>query len=68
VTVLRQQRLVQPKRMPQLHKFAGRRAFPKHLLDRIARHDVDHQKYQRQNQPKRRQSKQKSLQEMPRHH
>jgi hypothetical protein len=54
--------------MPQLHKFAGRRAFPKHLLDRIARHDVDHQKYQRQNQPKRRQSKQKSLQEMPRHH
>ncbi len=41
--------------MAQLRKFAGRGAFAQHLLDRIAGHDVNHQEYEGQHQPERRQ-------------
>ena len=37
--------------MTQLDDFAGSRAFAEHLFHRIARHDVNHQKDQRENEP-----------------
>jgi hypothetical protein len=42
--------------MPQLRYRARRSAFAQHLLHRIARHEMNHQEYQRQHQPQRRQS------------
>ena len=65
--VLRQQRLIQPQRMSQLHDFTRSGAFAKHLLDRIPWHDVNHQEYQRQNEPQCRKRKQEALQEVARH-
>jgi len=38
-----------------------------HLLDGIARHDMKHQKYERENEPEGRQSKKESLEEAAEH-
>jgi len=43
MAVLNEVLLVEIQSMPQLSYFAGRGAFAKHLLDRIAGNDVNHQ-------------------------
>jgi hypothetical protein len=54
VAILREQRLIEAKRVTQLHDFTGGRAFTEHLLDGIARDNVDHQENEREDEPKRR--------------
>jgi hypothetical protein len=65
--VLHVQRQVEPQCVTQLHQLSGRRALTEHLLDRIARHDVNHQKHKRQHKPERRQHEQETLEKMSRH-
>ena len=67
VAVLRQQRLVEAKRMSQLHDLTGCRTLAEHLFDGIAGNDVDHQENERENEPERRQREQKASQQMARH-
>ena len=49
------ERLVESERMAELRKVLGARVLAKHLQHGIAGHDVDHQKYHREDQPKGRQ-------------
>jgi hypothetical protein len=64
VAVLREERLIQIKRVAQLGKFAGRGAFAEHLFHGIAGHDVNHQKDQGKDEPQRGKGEQKTLREM----
>jgi len=61
------ERQIQPKSMPQLCQLPRRRALSKHLLDGIARHDMNHEKDERENQPESRQREEKSSDEVARH-
>ena len=67
MAVLQAERLIEAQRMPQLRRRAGRCAFTKHLLHRIAWHNVNHQKDEREHQPQGGQGEQKSLEEMAEH-
>src|SRR5580692_6490115 len=51
--VLHAQRLVQPESMTQLRDVLGPRVLAEHLLDGIARNDVNQEKNHRKDQPKR---------------
>ena len=53
--------------MAQLRKVFGARILAEHLQHGIARHDVDHQKNHREDQPKRGQRVEKALKEMADH-
>jgi hypothetical protein len=48
------QRKIEPQRMTKLYQLSGRCTFAEHLLDRVARHNMNHQEDQRQHQPERR--------------
>ena len=61
------ERQIQPKYMPQLRQLSGCRALPQHLLDGIARDDVNHQEDERENEPQRRQREEKSFEEVAHH-
>jgi hypothetical protein len=53
--------------MAQLHSRTGRRAFAKHLLDRIAGHDVNHQENEREHQPEGGQREQEPFEKVTQH-
>jgi hypothetical protein len=53
--------------MTQLDDLSGRGALAKHLLDRIARDEVNHQENQCKNEPERWKGKKESVQQMARH-
>src|SRR2546429_2026276 len=61
--MLRAKRQIQSQRMTQLSQLPRRCALAQHLLDGIARHDMDHQKNERENEPEGRQGKEKSFEE-----
>src|SRR5260370_2573366 len=64
VAVLNEEGLIEIQCVPQLRNFPGRGAFAEHLLDRIAGNDVNHQENQGENEPERRESQKKALQEV----
>ena len=52
MSLLRMKRQIQSERMTQLSQLSWRRCtLAQHLLDGIARHDMNHQKYERENEP-----------------
>jgi len=52
MSLLRMKRQIQSERMTQLSQLSWRRCtLAQHLLDGIARHDMNHQKYERENKP-----------------
>jgi hypothetical protein len=67
MSILDMERQIQPKDMTQLYQLPRCRALTKHLLDGIARHNVNHEKNERENEPKRRQREEKSSEEIARH-
>ena len=66
-SILRMEWQIEPQGMAQLHQLSRRRALPQHLLDGIARDDVNHQKDERENEPQRRQREEKSFEEVAHH-
>jgi hypothetical protein len=67
VAVLREKRLIEIQGVAQLGNFSGRGAFPEHLLDSVARNKVNQEENQGEDEPERRESQQKALQEVARH-
>ncbi len=67
MSILGMERQIQPKDMTQLRQLSWRGALTKHLLDGIARHNVNHEKNERENEPERRQREEKSSEEIARH-
>jgi hypothetical protein len=61
VSVLRGDWAIETEGVMQLRDLAGSGAFAEPLLHRIARHNVDERKDQRQNEPQRGQGEQKTL-------
>jgi len=53
--------------MTQLSELPWGRPLVQHLLDGIARDDVNHQKDERENEPQRRQREEKSFEEVAHH-
>jgi hypothetical protein len=54
VAILNQEGLIEIQNMAQLRNFSGRGAFAEHLLDRVARNNVNHQENQGEDEPERR--------------
>ena len=65
--VLNEERLIEIQSMAQLRNFSRRGAFAEHLLDRIARNNVNHRENQGEDEPERGESQKKTLQEVARH-
>src|SRR5208282_638880 len=65
--ILDNQRLVEAQGMAQLFDLPRRCAFPQHLLDRVARNDMDQQKNHGEHQPERGEREQKAMKEVARH-
>ncbi len=53
--------------MTQLSQLTRCRTFTEHLFDRIARHDVDHEKDEREDEPECRECEKKSFEEVAHH-
>ena len=66
MAVLLEQGLIEIERVAELRDFAGSGAFAEHLLDRVAGDDVNHQKNQGEDQPKRGKREKKTLREVAR--
>jgi hypothetical protein len=60
-------REIQTERMTQLCDLPRGRAFPEQLLDGITRHDVNHQKDERKDEPERGECQQESFEEVASH-
>jgi hypothetical protein len=67
VYVLRVERQIQTERMTQLRDLPRRRAFPEHLLHGITRHNVNHQKDERKDEPECGECQQESFEEVASH-
>ena len=67
VSILDVERQIQPQYMTQLSQLSRCRTFTQHLLDRIARHDVDHEKDEREDEPECREREKKSFAEVAHH-
>ena len=65
--VLHAERLIESERMAELRKILDARILAEHLQHGIARHNVDHQKNHREDEPKSRQRVKETLKEMPDH-
>jgi len=66
VSVLRVERQTQPKYVAQLSQLPRRRALTQHLLG-IPRHDVNHEKDEREDEPEGGQREKESFEEVVRH-
>ncbi len=67
LAVLCEERLIEIEGVAKLDDFSGCGAFAEHLLDGIARDDVDHEKDQSENEPERGEREDKSLEEVAGH-
>ena len=67
VAVLCEERLIEIESVAKLRDFAGRGAFAKHLLDKIAGDDVNHEKDQSEDEPERWKGEEKSSKEVADH-
>src|SRR5258708_14654107 len=67
MSILDMERQIQAKYMAQLRQLSCRGTLAQHLLARISRHNVNHEKNERENEPKRRQREEKSFEEIARH-
>ncbi len=65
--VLRVQRQIQAKCVAQLRRLAWGSSLSQHLLDGVSRHDVNHQKYEREHQPERGKGQKDSFEYVSRH-